>query len=411
MYVDEPPSLMTAVGVVVAYALFVVARSAVLVGASRGRGPAGEGAGRPAVPLAVLNALFFVEVFLLIAASYLAASLFVARAPVVPLVVVWLACAAALYLVRAAARAILPDAVAGVVGYFVGPVAKFVYLVLFPLNWLAKAVAFGFAKITRAGIEPAAVSPAAEMEAADVANDARLAEEERDMINGIISIRETVAREVMVPRVEMVTADIRDPIEDIKRVVVEKGFSRIPVVDESPDTVVGILHAKDIFTLEATGDDLRSVLREPFYVPESKKVNELLREFRAAKAQFAIVVDEYGGTAGLITLEDVLEEIVGEIHDEYDAEVKLLEKVGDGVWLVAGRADIGELNEQLAIAIPEEEFETVGGFVSSLSGRVPAPGERLTFGNLEFHVTAADARKVNQVRLTLKREGKGETKD
>jgi CBS domain containing-hemolysin-like protein len=210
----------------------------------------------------------------------------------------------------------------------------------------------------------------------------------------------------MTPRVEMVTVDVRDPIDEIKRVVMAKGFSRIPVVDESPDAVVGILHAKDIFKLEDTGEKLRSVLREPVYVPESKRVNELLREFRSAKAQFAIVVDEYGGTAGLITLEDVLEEIVGEILDEYDAEVKLLEKIGDNVWLVAGRADIGELNEQLGVAIPEEDFETVGGFISSLSGKVPETGERLSYENLGFYVTAADARRVKQVRLTVAPEGK-----
>ena len=286
-----------------------------------------------------------------------------------------------------------------------------VSLLLFPLMWAARAVALVIAKVTRAGIDPAAVSPGAEVEALRGVGGARLAEEEREMINGIFSIRETVAREVMVPRVEMVTVDIRDPLDEIKRVVIDKGFSRIPVVDESSDAVVGILHAKDIFKIEDTGENLRSVLREPFYVPESKRVNELLREFRSAKAQFAIVVDEYGGTAGLITLEDVLEEIVGEIHDEYDAEVKLLDKVGDNVWLVAGRADIGELNEQLGTAIPEEDFETVGGFISALSGKVPETGERLSYENLGFYVTAADARRVKQVRLTVSPERRGEGKD
>jgi len=311
-----------------------------------------------------------------------------------------------LFVVRAAARAVLPGTAARLLGRFIRPVAKFIYLVLFPLIWVAKGIALVLAKVTRAGIDPAAVSPGAEMEALRGVGGARLAEEERDMINGIFSIRETVAREVMAPRVEMVTVDIRDPIDEIKRVVMDKGFSRIPVVDESPDAVVGILHAKDIFKLEDTGEKLRSVLREPFYVPESKRVNELLREFRSAKAQFAIVVDEYGGTAGLITLEDVLEEIVGEIHDEYDAEVKLLEKIGDNVWLVAGRADIGELNEQLGVAIPEEDFETVGGFISALSGKVPETGERLSYENLGFYVTAADARRVKQVRLTVAPEDK-----
>lgn len=408
---DEPPSLTTVVALVAAYGVFVVARRAVVANAARDGNPPGEGAGRPVLPSAVLNALFFVEVFLLIAVSYSAARLLAFEAPAMPLAAAWLICAAVLFVVRAAARALLPGAVARLLGRFVRPVAKFLYLLLFPLIWTARVVALLLAKVTRAGIDPAAISPAAEMEALRGVGGARLAEDERDMINGIFSIRETVAREVMVPRVEMVTVDIRDPVDEIIRVVIAKGFSRIPVVDESPDAVVGILHAKDIFKLEDSDENLRSVLREPFYVPESKRVNELLREFRSAKAQFAIVVDEYGGTAGLITLEDVLEEIVGEIHDEYDAEVKLLEKVGDNVWLVAGRADIGELNEQLGIAVPEEDFETVGGFISSLSGKVPETGERLSYENLDFYVTAADARKVKQVRLTVAPEGKGEGKD
>jgi len=408
---DEPPSLYTVAGSLIAYGAFVAVRWAAVASSSRGRNPGAEEAGKPAVPLSILNALFIVEVFLLIAASYSAASLAAAEAPALPLPLAWLACALVLYLVRAAARAALPGAVSKVAGYFALPVARLIYLALFPWLWVAKTVARGIAAVTRASVDPGAVSPGAELETTAAARGGRLAEEERDMINGIISIRDTVAREVMVPRVEMVTADIRDPIEEIKGVIIARGFSRIPVVDESPDAVVGILHAKDIFTLEATGNDLRSVLREPFYVPESKRVNELLREFRAAKAQFAIVVDEYGGTAGLITLEDVLEEIVGEIHDEYDAEVKLLEKIGEDVWLVAGRMDIGELNEQLGVFIPEEDFETVGGFISSLSGKVPAAGERLPYENLDFYVTAADARRVKQVRVTVKPDGRGEAKD
>lgn len=408
---DEPPSLITAAALTAAYGLFVVARWAVVLNGARGRNPAGEGAGQPTLPLAFLNGLFVVETFLLIAASYAVASRLTFEVPALPWAAAWFICAAALFVVRAAARAALPAGAARLVGRFLRPAARLTYLLLFPLLWLGKAVALVLARVTRAGIDPAAVSPAAEMEAIGAVGGGRLAEEEREMINGIFSIRETVAREVMVPRVEMITVDLRDPIDEIKRVVIAKGFSRIPVVDESPDTVVGILHAKDIFKLEATGEGLRSVLREPFYVPESKKVNELLREFRSAKVQFAIVVDEYGGTAGLITLEDVLEEIVGEIHDEYDAEVKLLEKVGDRLWLVAGRADIGELNEQLGIAIPEEDFETLGGFISSLSGKVPETGERLSYENLDFYVTAADARRVKQVRLAVLPEGGNEAKD
>ncbi len=266
-----------------------------------------------------------------------------------------------------------------------------------------KALAGLVAGVTRSGVDAEAVSPAAEAAAAAPVAGPQLGQDEREMIEGIFSIRDTAAREVMVPRVEMVTVDLRDSLDEIKRVVTERGFSRLPVVDETPDNVVGILHAKDVFKLEETGAPLPTVLREPLFVPETKRVNELLREFRAAKSQLAIVVDEYGGTAGLITLEDVLEEIVGEIRDEYDAEVKLIEPVGPGEWLVAGRMDLGELNEQLGINIPQEDYETLGGFVSHLFGRVPAVGDHATFGDVTIEVTGADARRVQQVRLKVAR--------
>ncbi len=403
--VDEPPLLSTAVAFLGGYVVFAIARTAISVHVRRsGRGRAAAGAA-PAVTTSLFNTLFFVEVFLIIAASFTLASALAVRFPMVPRAVAWLGCAVVLYVGRALARVVLPAGAAAVVGRFLRPVGRLVYLLLWPLFAAATAAGRALARLTRPGVDARAVSPAAEAAPAEDGSASGLAEDEQEMINGIFSIRETVAREVMVPRVEMVTADVRDPVPEVKRLVVAKGFSRIPVVDESPDKILGILHAKDIFKLEETGGELRSVLRKPVFVPETKKVNELLREFRAAKTQLAIVVDEYGGTAGLITLEDVLEEIVGEIQDEYDADVELLEKVGEREWLVAGRMDIGELNEELGLEIPESEFETVGGFISDLGGKVPAVGERLNFGVLAFEVTAADERRVKQVRLTFTGEG------
>lgn len=354
-----------------------------------------------ALPVGVLNALFLLEIFLLVTASYFFARWMSAVAPAVPTVASCAAGAVGLYGTAAIARVVLPVSFVRSLVPFLRPMAQLFYLAVTPIVVPVKYAARVVGKLTRGGGDDDAVSPAAEVAVATPAPGGTLGQEEREMIEGIFSIRDTVAREVMVPRVDMVTIDLRDTLADIKRVVVAKGVSRLPVVDESPDNVVGVLHAKDVFKLEESGADIRTVLREPLFVPETKRVNELLREFRAAKAQLAIVVDEYGGTAGLITLEDVLEEIVGEIHDEYDAEVKLIEAAGTGAWLVAGRMNVAELNEELGLKIPEGEYETVAGFVTHLFGRVPAVGEKVNFGGLEVEVTAADQRRVKQVRLTL----------
>jgi len=400
----DPPSPYTLIGFVLAYAFFTVGRSTVVASASRRRAPVESG--KPAIPAAVLNTLYVCEIFLVAAVSYAASRWAVARFPGFPAAAAWVVSVLGLYFIRALARALLPRRAAEVLGAFVLPVVKFGSLLLWPFLWLARYAGKLAATITRAGTDPEAVSPSAEVMGVEVAPEARLGEDEREMIDGIFAIRDTVAREIMIPRVDMVTADVRDPLAEIKKLVVDKGISRVPVVDESPDNVLGILHAKDIFRLEESNADIRSVLRTPAFVPETKKVNELLREFRASKTQLAIVVDEYGGTAGLITLEDVIEEIVGEIHDEYDAVVKLISRVGPQEWMVAGRMDIEELNEKLGVDIPREDFETLGGFISSLAGKVPAVGERVEYENMTFEVTAADARRVKKVRLNL-RPGKG----
>lgn len=396
---DDPPSAATVFGLCLVYAVFVIARAALSREAFSSRHD--RGAVADALPVGVLNALFLLEIFLLVTASYFFARWMSAVAPAVPTVASCAAGAVGLYGTAAIARVVLPVSFVRSLVPFLRPMGQLFYLAVTPIVVPVKYAARVVGKLTRGGGDDDAVAPAAEVAVATPAPGGTLGQEEREMIEGIFSIRDTVAREVMVPRVDMVTIDLRDTLADIKRVVVAKGVSRLPVVDESPDNVVGVLHAKDVFKLEESGADIRTVLREPLFVPETKRVNELLREFRAAKSQLAIVVDEYGGTAGLITLEDVLEEIVGEIHDEYDAEVKLIEAAGTGAWLVAGRMNVAELNEELGLKIPEGEYETVAGFVTHLFGRVPAVGEKVNFGGLEVEVTAADQRRVKQVRLTL----------
>lgn len=232
-----------------------------------------------------------------------------------------------------------------------------------------------------------------------------LEEEEKEMINSIFEFGDTRVQEVMIPRLDIVAVEAGRNLTDILKVAVEDGHSRIPVFEKKIDKIIGVLYVKDLLSLwgKRAEEDLKvkDLTRAPYFVPETKKVNELLREFRRKKIHLAIVVDEYGGTAGLVTLEDLLEEIVGEIEDEYDEkkeEIKILE---EGVALINGRMDIGEVNEKLKINLPEKEgVETIAGFVVDYLGRVPQTGEELTYENLRISVVEADRRRVVKVKIT-----------
>jgi len=235
-------------------------------------------------------------------------------------------------------------------------------------------------------------------------------EEEKEMIHGVIELSETMVHEVMVPRIGIRAVEVADPIDEVLDVIVRAGHSRVPVYQESLDNIVGILYAKDLLPYlkrteaDAPTIDIRALARPATYVPETKAVDELLREMQAGKRHMAIVVDEYGGTAGLVTLEDVVEEIVGEIQDEYDAEQSLIEPVsmeGEVAYRVDGRVSIDDLRDLFdlpdADEDDEEAYDTVGGLIVHRVGRIPLPGAEIAFRDLTLRVEAADPRRVASV--------------
>jgi putative hemolysin len=236
-------------------------------------------------------------------------------------------------------------------------------------------------------------------------------EDEREMIRGIFEFSETVAREVMTPRIDIIGAPTDIALGALVDLIVAEGHSRLPVYEGTIDTVVGVLLAKDLIPLLSDPQrlaerfDVRSIMREPYFVPDTKPVDDILAEFRQLSVHLAIVLDEFGGTYGLVTMEDLLEEIVGEINDEYDvAEPEEFASTPEGDVLIDGGVSISEVNERFGLALPEEDFDTVGGFVFGALGRVPVPGDEVGgLGSeqmLVLHVEETEDRRVTRVRLT-----------
>jgi len=227
-----------------------------------------------------------------------------------------------------------------------------------------------------------------------------LTEDEGEMIQSIFSFRDKVAREIMVPRIDAVCISKTAKLADLIKVIIDKGHSRIPVYEENIDNIIGILHAKDLLPYWGKDDfDWPNILRDPYFVPETKKISEILRDLRNKKSHMAVVVDEYGGTAGILTMEDIIEEIIGEIQDEYDYDDKRLVKIDDDTIVADARVDIEDVMEFFGEEIPEGKFETIGGFIISLLGRVPSVKEVIRFNDLEILIEAADNRRISRVRI------------
>jgi CBS domain containing-hemolysin-like protein len=227
-------------------------------------------------------------------------------------------------------------------------------------------------------------------------------EEEKEMIYSIFEFGDTLAREVMVPRIDMVAVEANTSILDALDVVIQAGHSRIPVFDETIDNIVGILYAKDLLRYwrnDAENLLLRDILRDVYYIPETKKVDELLQELQQRKVHIAIVVDEYGGTAGLVTIEDILEEIVGEIQDEYDIEEAFMEVISNDEIIFNGRTDLDDVNHIMGLDLPTDRSDTLGGLVYSTLGRVPAVGDTVGVQNVEITVLSVVKRQIKKVRV------------
>ena len=211
-------------------------------------------------------------------------------------------------------------------------------------------------------------------------------------------------REVMVPRIDVFAIDIHGSLEESREKIARAGHSRVPVYDDSIDRIVGILYVKDLVRIPREGMQdvgIDRFVRDAYYVPEGKKIDELLREFQLEKKHMAVVVDEYGGTSGIVTLEDILEEIVGEIRDEYDHEAPLIRMRADNEYEVAGRMNIGELNETLKIDIPSDEVDTLAGFLYNLIGRVPGEGDEVQYAGIDFIVSRLDGQRISEVIVRL----------
>jgi magnesium and cobalt transporter len=223
------------------------------------------------------------------------------------------------------------------------------------------------------------------------------------MVEGAIKVTELSVDDVMVPRAQIVMLADHSPLPDTLAAVVASGHSRFPVHGEDKDEILGILLAKDLlkFVSDAEPFDLRSILRPAVLIPESMRLNVLLAEFRLTRNHMALVMDEYGGVAGLITIEDVLEQIVGEIDDEHDDEhePQLMHEQPDGDWLVSALTPIADFNEHAGVEFADEEYDTVGGMVTSEFGHLPEVGEEVTIGGYLFQVTEADDRRVQQFRV------------
>ena len=231
-----------------------------------------------------------------------------------------------------------------------------------------------------------------------------LQKQELRMLKGVLQVSQMQVREVMIPRSQMVVLERDASKDELLSIIIESGHSRFPVIGEDRDEVVGILLAKDVlrFVVESPGEPLRldGFLRPATFIPESKRLDTLLQEFRASRNHMAIVVDEYGGTSGLLTIEDVLEEIVGEIDDEHDPEAAdLIERQGDH-WNVLALTRIDDFNEYFSAELDDTDYETIGGLVMREFGRLPRRGETTTFGGFSIKVAQADRRRIYRVEVT-----------
>ena len=249
---------------------------------------------------------------------------------------------------------------------------------------------------------------------ADVAaNEDSIEREERRLIHSIFEFGDTVVREVMLPRPDMVAVDADDTIEEAIERAIDRGFSRLPVCEEhSTDNIIGLVYLKDLVRRARAGEGARPVrvaVRPAIFVPEQKRVAELLREMRTKQFHMAVVIDEHGGTSGLVTLEDLLEEIVGEITDEYDVEMPAVERLPDGSLRVPGRTPIDEVSEALGTELPDEEWDTVGGLILNLLGHVPEEGETVRFQGLELRTERVQGRRIASVRIIRLPEAEPDT--
>jgi magnesium and cobalt transporter len=231
--------------------------------------------------------------------------------------------------------------------------------------------------------------------------DGKLDDYEKTMIMNILELKNISAKEVMVPRVDVIGININMEMPEIIKIVDQNGRSRLPVYNDNIDNICGILHTKDLFKyfVKKQGFDISKILREPFFIPESKNIYELLVELKEKKNHIAIVVDEYGGMSGIVSFEDIIEMIVGDINDEFDKVTEEVVKISDGRYIVEGRIALDELNEKIGSDFFEEDIDTLGGLIFMIFGKIPVKNEKIEYKNYLFTIESISGRKIKKVRI------------
>ena len=226
-------------------------------------------------------------------------------------------------------------------------------------------------------------------------------EEKQDMIEGVEGLSSTTVKEVMIPRIDVdfISSDCKK--DELIEKIITSGHSRFPVYSESTDNVVGVLYVKDLLKAIANNEeiDILKIVRKPYFVPESKIIHSLLRKFKRRHLHIAIAIDEYGGISGIVTMEDIIEEIVGDIQDEFDKENEDIIFINENSWLCDARINLSDLNETIETQFPEEDFDSLGGFVFDLFGKVPVKFEKVCWNNFEFIIQAMDGHRINLVKI------------
>ena len=234
-----------------------------------------------------------------------------------------------------------------------------------------------------------------------------LEEDQKQMIRGVVELSDTTVKEVMVPRTDTVFLSADDSKEELLCRICESEHSRFPVYQDTVDNVIGILHVKDVLKtlVQNKNFNIKELVRKPFFVPVSKHIDDLLRELKRKKLHIAIVVDEYGGVSGIVSMEDIIEEIIGDIQDEFDHETEDVVVLSEGIWLCDARVNLGFLAEETNLALPVDDFDTLGGFVFDLFGKIPVNNEKIEYKDYDFIIHEMDGHKINTIKIvTHKKE-------
>ncbi len=239
-------------------------------------------------------------------------------------------------------------------------------------------------------------------------------EEEREMISSIFEFFKTIVREVMTPKPDMQCVEVSEPIDKVINLIIEGGHSRIPVYEGSVDNIIGVIYSKDILKSVCPAGErvtIRDILRPALFIPEAKRVDDLMHEMQAARTHIAVVVDEYGQTAGLVSMEDLVEEIVGEIYDEFEKKVKMTEKIDENTIIIDARLNVADVNRMLALSLPEKDYDTLAGFIFGRLGKVPAVGDSVRFDNVMISVERVHRRRISRAKIVKLQKQEGEDPD